>query len=197
MTINSEKIKLNTAIKNRWSPRKFTNEPVTDEMLDLLFEAARRAPSSRNEQPWQYFYAKKQDETAFSQLFDCLTEGNKVWAKSAQVLMVSVMKKNFEYQNRPNGKALHDVGAANVSLAIQAAEMGLQAHQMGGFDKKKAAEMLQPDPEKFEPVTMIAVGFPADESEFTEDDEKRMEQHNSRKETTDFAFSLEGQKRLI
>jgi nitroreductase len=166
-------------------------------MLDLLFEAARRAPSSRNEQPWQYFYAKKQDETAFSQLFDCLTEGNKVWAKSAQVLMVSVMKKNFEYQNRPNGKALHDVGAANVSLAIQAAEMGLQAHQMGGFDKKKAAETLQLDPEKFEPVTMIAVGFPADEREFTEDDEKRMKLHNSRKETTDFAFSLEGQKRLI
>jgi nitroreductase len=190
MTNNSEKIKLNEAIKNRWSPRKFTNESVTDEMLDLLFEAARRAPSSRNEQPWNYYIAKKEDESAFYQLFECLTEGNKVWAKSAQVLMVSVMKKNFDFKNLPNGKALHDVGAANISLAIQAAEMGLQAHQMGGFDKEKASELLQLDKDNFEPVTMIAIGFPADEKLFSDEDKKRMEQHKSRKAQKEFVFQF-------
>jgi nitroreductase len=190
MTNNSENIKLNEALKNRWSPRKFKDKPVPDEMLELLFEAARRAPSSRNEQPWRYFYAKKEDEKAFAKLFDCLDEGNKKWASSVQVLMVSVMKTHYDFQNRPNGKAMHDLGAANVSLAIQSAEMGLQTHQMGGFDKKKAAETLQLDVENFEPVTMIAVGFPADESEFTEDDKKRVKQHNTRKEQKEFVFQL-------
>ncbi len=194
MTNNSEKIKLNGAIKNRWSPRKFKDKPVPDEMLELLFEAARRAPSSRNEQPWHYYVAKKQDESAFNRLFECLTDGNKVWAKSAQVFLVSVMKKNFDYKNLPNGKALHDVGAANISLAIQAAEMGLQAHQMGGFDKEKAMKLLQLDKENFEPVTMIAVGFPADEKSFTEEDKKRLEQHKTRKEQREFVFRLHEQK---
>lgn len=187
---NSEKIKLNEAIKKRWSPRKFTDKPVTDEMLHLLFEAARQAPSSRNGQPWHYYFAKKQDETTFNRLFECLTDGNKVWAQSAQVLMVSVMKKNFDYKNLPNGKAMHDLGAANISIAIQSAEIGLQVHQMGGFDKEKAMELLQLAKENFEPATMIAVGFPADEESFSEEDKKRMEQHRSRKEQKDFVFQL-------
>jgi len=194
MTNNSKNIKLNEAIKNRWSPRSFSNQPVTDEMVELLFEAARRAPSSRNEQPWIYHFAKKRDESAFNRLFECLTEGNKVWAHSAQVLMVSVVKKNFDYKNLPNGKALHDVGAANISLAIQATEMGLQVHQMGGFDKGKATELLNLDKENFEPVTMIAVGFPAEETEFSEEDKKRMEQHKSRKDQKEFVFRLHEQK---
>ena len=190
MTNNSEKIILNSAIKNRWSPRKFTDEPVTDEMLELLFEAARWAPSSRNEQPWRYFYTKKEDEKTFDHFFNCLTEGNKVWANQAQVLMVSVMKTHFDYQNRPNGKALFDVGAANVSMAIQAAETGLQVHQMGGFDKEKVTELLQLEKELYEPVIMIAAGFPADEKTFSEEDKKRLEQHNTRKEQKEFVFRL-------
>lgn len=190
MTNNSENIKLNQAIKNRWSPRKFNDCAVTDDMIALLFEAARWAPSARNEQPWRYFYAKKEDKNAFAKLFDCLDEGNQKWANSAQVLMVSAMKTHYDFQNRPNGKALHDVGAANVSLAIQAAEMGLQVHQMGGFDKEKAAELLKLNKENFEPVTMIAVGFPADESAFSDDDKKRLEQHHSRKEVKEFTFLL-------
>jgi nitroreductase len=188
MPNNSMDIKLNEAIKNRWSPRSFKNQPVTDGMIELLFEAARRAPSSRNEQPWNYYFAKKQDETAFNKLFDCLDEGNKKWANSAHLLMVSVMEKNFDFKNLPNGKALHDLGAANISIAIQAAEMGLQAHQMGGFNKEKASELLQLDKRDFEPVTMIAVGFPADEKTFSEEDKKRQEQHKSRKAQKEFVF---------
>ncbi|MEE4284507.1 MAG: hypothetical protein V2I31_00105, partial [Mariniphaga sp.] len=96
--------------------------------------------------------------------------------------------KNFDFKNLPNGKALHDLGAANISIAIQAAEMGLQAHQMGGFNKEKASELLQLDKRNFEPVTMIAVGFPADEKTFSEEDKKRQEQHKSRKAQKEFVF---------
>ena len=161
-------MKLNNAIKNRWSPRSFSDKPVTDEMIDLLFEAARWAPSARNEQPWLYFYAKK-DSEGFLQLLNLLTGNNPDWAKNAQVLMISVVKKNYDYKGRPNKNALHDLGAANVSMAIQAAEMGLQIHQMGGFDVEKASDFLQLNTANYLPVTAIAVGWPGDPENLPDD----------------------------
>lgn len=184
-------MQLNKAIKNRWSPLVFSEKPVTDEMLELLFEAARRAPSSRNEQPWNYYYTKRENDKIFADLLELLTGNNPDWAKEARVLIISVLKKNYDYKNRPNGKALHDIGAANVSIAIQAAEMGLQVHQMGGFDKEKVTEYLQLDVEKFEPITVFAVGFP-DEKRLPSDNLKaRKIQSNSRKEINEFVFLLE------
>ncbi len=149
-------MQLNKAIKNRWSPRAFSDKPVTLKMLKLLFEAARWAPSARNEQPWNYYYAQK-GSREFDIILSILTGINPEWAKNAQFLIISVLKKHYDYQNRENRNALHDIGAANVSMAIQASEMGLQVHQMGGFDKEKTSEFLELDVDKFEPVTAIAV----------------------------------------
>lgn len=183
-------MKLNKAIKNRWSPRAFSDKKVTSEMIDLLFEAARRAPSSRNEQPWNYYFVHRSNEKVFNDFIGFLTGNNPVWAKSAQVIIISVMKKNLEYKNRPNGKALHDIGAANISIAIQAAEMGLQVHQMGGFDKEKTAEYLKLDNNNFEPVTAFAVGFPDETKPFSKETLQRIEQHNSRKDLNEFVFEI-------
>jgi nitroreductase len=183
-------MQLNKAIKNRWSPRAFSNQKVTKEMIDLLFEAARRAPSSRNEQPWNYYYVHRENQKVFNDFVEILTGDNPGWANEAQVLMISVMKKNLDYKNRPNGKALHDIGAANISIAIQASEMGLQVHQMGGFDKERAAEYLQLDNENFEPVTIIAVGFPDEERPQTEDLIKRKTESQTRKNQVDFVFEM-------
>lgn len=183
-------MQLNKAIQNRWSPCEFSDKPVTNEMINLLFEAARSAPSSRNEQPWNYFYAHRNDTTAFNELVGLLTGNNPFWAKDAQVLIISVMKKFYDYKNRPNGKALHDTGMANISLAIQAAEMGVQAHPMGGFDKEKAAEYLNIDTEKYAPVLMFAVGFPDETRPFSEITRQRIQEHQSRKELKEFVFQL-------
>ena len=183
-------MELNKAIKNRWSPRKFLDKPVTNEMLKMLFEAARLAPSSRNEQPWNYYYAHNENKMAFNEFVEFLTGNNPYWAKDAQALIVSVMKKNYDYKNRPNGKAMHDTGAANVSLAIQAAEMGLQVHPMGGFDKAKAAEYLNLDTENYEPVIMFAVGFPDENEPYSEETKQRIQQHQTRKELKDFVFQI-------
>lgn len=183
-------MQLNKAIENRWSPRAFSGQPVTEKMINLLFEAARRAPSSRNEQPWTYYYAHRSNQKAFVEFVGLLTGNNPDWAKDAQVLIISVMKKHLDYKNRPNGKALHDVGAANISIALQAAEMGLQAHPMGGFDKEKAAEYLKLDPEKYEPVIMIAVGFPDETEPLSEDTQNRIQQHHTRKEIQEFVFRI-------
>lgn len=183
-------MKLNKAIENRWSPRGFNNKPVTDEMLNLLFEAARWAPSSRNGQPWEYFYVRREDEKKFNEVVDILTGINPDWAKDARVLMITVMKKRFDYNNKPNGKALHDMGAASALMAVQAAEMGLQIHQMGGFDKEKATKYLNLDTEKYEPVTCIAVGFPGNPNQLNDDLKKREEQPRVRKEQKEFVFRL-------
>jgi nitroreductase len=185
-------MKLNNAIQNRWSPRAFSEKEVTKEMIELLFEAARRAPSSMNEQPWKYYYVHRNNKEKFNEVVELLTGTNPLWAQHAQVLIISVIKKNFDYKNRPNGKALHDIGAANISIAIQAAEMGLQAHQMGGFDKEKAANYLQLETEYFEPVTVIAVGFPDDEKSHTEDYIKRKQQSETRKSQSEFVFEMKG-----
>lgn len=183
-------MQLNTAIKNRWSPRAFSDKPVTEEMMTLLFEAARRAPSSRNEQPWMYYYTHRSNEKRFNEFVGLLTGNNPNWAKEAQVLIVAVMKKYLDYKNQPNGKALHDIGAANISIGIQAAEMGFQAHPMGGFDKEKASEYLKLDTEKYEPVIMIAVGFPDENRPETEELQNRKTQSQTRKELKDFVFQL-------
>lgn len=182
-------MQLNKAIKDRWSPRSFSEDIVTDEMLDLLFEAARWAPSSRNAQPWNYYYARK-GEKQFNEIVEILTGNNPDWAQNAQVLIISVMKKKHDYKNRPNGKALHDIGAANTLLAVQAAELGMQIHQMGGFDKEKATDYLKLNSEDFEPVTCIAVGFPGEAEQLPEDLKKRESQPRTRKELKDFVTKL-------
>ncbi|MCG6186953.1 nitroreductase family protein [Maribellus maritimus] len=181
-------MQLNKAIQNRWSPRGFSKTPVSDEMIKLLFEAARWAPSSRNEQPWTYFFAQRENSKIFDEFVGLLTGNNPLWAKDAQILIISVMSKISSYNNQPNGKALHDMGAASVSMAIQAAEMGIQIHQMGGFDKQKASEYLQLDTQRFEPVTMIAVGYPIEEKPHSEDQKNRKAQHETRKELSEFVF---------
>lgn len=183
-------MQLNKAIKNRWSPRAFNNKIISDEMIALLFKAAGRAPSARNEQPWKYYYTKRENQESFNDILKILTGNNPDWAKEAQLFILSVMKKNYDYKNRPNGKALHDIGAANVSIAIQAAEMGLQVHQMGGFDKEKASNLLQLDTEKYEPVTVFAIGFPDDKRPMTDDLNQRKLQSQSRKELKDFVFQM-------
>ena len=182
-------MKLINAIKNRWSPRSFSDKPVTGEMIDLLFEAARWAPSARNEQPWVYFYATKNDG-AFQQLLNLLIGNNQTWAKNAQVLMISVVKKNYDYKGRQKKNELHDLGVENVSIEIQAAEMGLQIHQMGGFDVEKASEFLQLNAANFIPVTAIAVGWPGEPENLPDDLKFRELEPRSRNEIKSFVTKL-------
>ena len=82
-------------IKNRRSARAFSNQPIEPERIYSLFEATRWAPSSTNEQPWLYIYATRDQTELWTTLFECLNEGNKVWAKDAPLLILSLARKNF------------------------------------------------------------------------------------------------------
>lgn len=127
-------MKLIKAIEERWSPRSYDSRPVNEEQLALLFEAARWAPSCNNAQEWAYYYTTREYPEAHARLAECLTGGNRAWAPDAPVLLVSCGYKNFPGTDVYNRHWMHDVGAANISIALQAASMGMQLHQMAGFD---------------------------------------------------------------
>lgn len=183
-------LKLNSAIQNRRSPRAISNKTVTKEMIALLFEAARWAPSAMNEQPWNYFWVHRNNKIKFEEVLNLLTGINPQWAKNAQAIIISFARKNYKNDNKVNRDALHDTGAANFSIAIQAAEMGLQVRQMGGYDREKAAVYFQLDTEKYELATFIAVGFPGEAELLPAELKSRELQPRVRKEISEFVTEL-------
>jgi nitroreductase len=148
-------------ITERRSRRAYAEKPVEPEKIQALFEAARWAPSSNNEQPWAYIYATKHQQELYQKLFDSLMDGNKIWADRAPLLIASMVRKNFVLNNKPNGSARYDLGAANAFLSLQATQLGLNVHQMGGFDREKAHLNLNIPP-SHEVVVMMAIGYPGD-----------------------------------
>ncbi|CAN0381258.1 unnamed protein product, partial [Phaeothamnion confervicola] len=129
-------------IENRRSRRSYSNKPVEAEKIQSLFEAARWAPSSVNEQPWVYIYATKDQPELWNKIFDALNLNNQVWAKDAYLLVMSLTRKIFTRNGLVNNSAKYDLGAANAFLSLQAVELGLNVHQMGGFSPEKAHENL-------------------------------------------------------
>lgn len=148
-------------LRQRWSPRAFSAQPVEADKLGSLLEAARWAPSSFNEQPWSFIVAMKDRPGEFDRLLSCLVESNRLWARHAPALMLSVAKLQFEKDGRPNRHAFHDVGLAVANLMFQATALGLVVHQMAGFDVGKARQEFD-IPDGYEPVAAIAVGYQGD-----------------------------------
>lgn len=148
--------KINPIILNRWSPRSMTGEELDEGTILSLFEAARWAPSSFNNQPWRFIYAKRNTKY-WDKLFVLLAEPNKVWAKDAALLVVVISNKNFEYNGKFSITHQYDVGAAWENLALEATTRGLVAHGMQGFDYEKTRENLE-IPEDFDVMAMIAIG---------------------------------------
>src|SRR5205823_13616207 len=148
-------------LRRRWSPRAFSDRRVEAKKLLSLFEAARWAPSSFNEQPWSFIVATKDNPSEHAQLLNCLMDKNQQWARLAPVLMVSIARLNFEKTGKPNRHAFHDVGLAMGNLLVEATALGLFVHQMAGFSVDKVREVYQVS-EGFEPVAAIAIGYPAE-----------------------------------
>lgn len=147
---------VNPLMVNRWSPRSFANEEITDKELFSLFEAARWAPSSSNSQPWRFIYAKRNSKN-WNDLFNLLIDFNKQWCADASVLVVVVSRKNFENTGKPSITQQYDTGAACENLALQAVSQGLITHAMAGFDYEKARKDLAV-PDDFDVVVMFAIG---------------------------------------
>ena len=106
-------------LERRFSPYAFSSRAVEPEKLHKLFEAARSAPSSYNEQPWRFVVATRQDTEAFERLLETLVEQNRQWARHVPLLILSVAKVHFTHNGQPNRHALHDVGQAAAYLTLR------------------------------------------------------------------------------
>jgi len=147
---------INPLILSRWSPRSMTGEELGDDDIMSLFEAARWAPSSFNNQPWRFIYAKRNTEH-WDRLFNLLVDVNKTWAKNAALLAVVISRINFEFNEKPARTHQFDTGSAWENLALEASSRGIVAHGMQGFDYEKAKTELG-IPADFEVMAMIAIG---------------------------------------
>ena len=151
---------------DRWSPRAMSGEEIPEEDLMTLFEAARWAPSSYNNQPWRILYARR--GTAHWQTFlDLLVAGNQAWAKDAAALLLFVSKETFDYNGKPSPTHSYDTGAAWENLALQGWLKGHVVHGMQGFDYERARSALG-IPEGFRVEAMAAVGRPGDAAQLPE-----------------------------
>jgi nitroreductase len=147
-------------ILERWSPRAMSGEPLNDAEMLILFEAARWAPSTYNEQEWRFLYARR-ETPAWLVFFDLLAEANKVWCQNAALLVVIIAHKVLTKTGEPNPVHLFDCGNAFENLALQGTAMGLVIHGIAGFDYEKARVKLQ-IPDNYAVAAMLAAGKPGD-----------------------------------
>ncbi len=175
-------------IAERWSPYGFSDSvPPTDDLL-ALFEAARWAASSYNEQPWSYIVATRDNADEFSRLLGCLVEGNQGWATAAPVLAISVASLAFKRNGKPNAAAIHDLGLAAGNLTLEATARGLAVHQMIGILPDVARETYQ-IPDDHQPLTGLAIGYAANPGDLPDALRERDESPRERKPLSEFVFA--------
>ena len=154
----------------RWSPRAFAADTISEHDLLTLFEAARWAPSSYNSQPWRFVYGRR-GTPAFDKLLGLLNEFNQSWAKNASALVIvisnSMMQPPGQDKPVPSHSHSFDAGAAWMALALQATRSGWYTHGMVGFDMERAFADLDV-PQGYRVETAIAIGKIGDKASLSE-----------------------------
>jgi nitroreductase len=177
-------------IRHRWSPRSFdTTRAVPRDELVRLFEAARWAPSSANEQPWRFVVVPRDESsTAWQGVTSALTGSNPIWAASAPVLIVTAVRLRFESKDRDNPMAFYDAGQAVALLVMQATSQGLSVRQMAGFRHAEVRAACG-IPEGFDPTVIIAVGYAGTPEGLADEKHRASElQPRRRKAISDFVY---------
>ena len=176
-------------LAQRRSPRAYdAAQLVPAEVLHQVFAAASAAASCFGEQPWRFLVGSRAGQpAAYDKILNSLGEFNQVWANKAPVLVVSIAKLNFSHDDNPNRHALHDVGQATASLALQATALGLQIHQMAGFSADKIREAFG-IPAGYEPVAVFTLGYPGNPSELPDALRDKETAARTRKPLAEFVF---------
>jgi nitroreductase len=144
-------------IRQRFSPRAFTAEPLAEQDVLTLLEAAQWAPSSMNEQPWRFRYALR-GSSGFEALRGTLASGNQPWAPNAAAIVAISGAKHHARNDAPNATWAFDTGMAVGNLLAQATSMGIYGHLLGGFDHEAAARLLGLDPEREGLICLLVLG---------------------------------------
>ena len=176
--------KLHNLITDRWSPVAFDSREVEYDTLQLLFEAASWAPSSRNAQPWRFIFATK-EMPDYKVFIDLMSEVNQQWASTAPLLVMPLAQVISTYKNRPNRLAYYETGMAVGNLLAQATAMDLMVHQMSGYDVERAKETLV-IPTRYEPMSIMAIGYKGEPAKLPSDDAAWEQRERTRMEISKF-----------
>jgi nitroreductase len=172
-------------IKDRWSPRAFSEEKISKDDLNAILEAASYAPSCFNEQPWRFVLAD--EEKSLAKMRSILYSSNLQWAQKAPVLLLIIAKKTFSLNNENNFWHMFDTGTAWGFLSLEAQKRGIMTHAMGGFSMSKARKLFK-IPEDYEIITVVAIGRYGDISQLG-DDLKQREHPDTRKDVSELIFN--------
>ena len=174
---------------DRWSPRAFTGEPIPQDELLTLIEAARWAASSYNSQPWRFIYARR-DTPHWERFLGLLIEFNRSWAQHAAALIFIVSKSTLLPPGKdteiPSHSHSFDAGSASACLALQAVKSGWAVHGMVGLDFDEAFAVLGVPP-GHRVEAAFAVGRQGDKSILPESMQSR-ESPNGRMPVREIAF---------
>lgn len=186
----SEKVNpaiIHDLIANRKSIRAFSTRTIDDESLTSLFEAARWASSSRNEQPWRFIPARKEETENFQRILSCINESNRIWAQHGAILIIVLARKTFTTHPVLNTHAQHDVGLAIGNLALQATALGIYLHQLGGIDYNKVREAFE-IPAEYEVISIIVGGYPGEHESLPENLREREKMPRMRKSLSELVY---------
>jgi len=179
---------IHTLIRRRWSPRSFADRMVEAEKISWILEAARWSPSWRNDQPWRFIVATKENPEEYRRLYECLKPSNQRWAGQAPVLMIAVAKKGYDHGPQYNPVTLYDTGQAVAQLTIEALSHGLYVHQMGGIHLERICKTYC-IPATFAPIVALAIGYLGKSTELPTDLREREEAPRRRLPLNEIAFT--------
>ncbi|WP_271393109.1 nitroreductase family protein [Aequorivita sinensis] len=178
------------SIKDRWSPRVFSNKPITEQQVKILIEAGRWAPSASNIQPWRVIWRLKGTEM-YDRIFNCLDEFNSSWAGNSQLLWINAYKKTMNNRDVDNFHALHDLGLFMGNVIQQANSMEIAVHQMAGVDFKKAQQEFG-FADDYHVTTAIAFGYFGGNPEDLPEDLRKQELKEKRERMSQDKFAFNG-----
>jgi nitroreductase len=174
-------------IRNRWSPRAFTDQMVPKEVLTSLFESARWAASCNNSQPWRFIIATKENRAEYDRLLSCFNDRNQSWAITAPIIMITCADKNLP-TGSPSNYGFYDTGAAMAQFTAQASSHGVVVHQAQGILPDRVREEYGV-PDDFDPCTGVAVGYQGEADVLPEDYAKREVLPRDRKPLEELVFT--------
>lgn len=174
-------------LSKRWSPYVFAAMSVKEADLISLFEAARWAASSYNEQPWRFILATRRDADDYNKMLSCLVEANQAWAKTAPVLVIGCYQESFSRNGKPNGCAAHDLGLAIGNISAEATARDLAVHPMAGILPDRVRELYHV-PAGVVPMVALAIGYPAPPDQIPENMREQELSPRTRKTLAEFVF---------
>ncbi|MCF7885867.1 MAG: nitroreductase family protein [Candidatus Marinimicrobia bacterium] len=178
---------LDEVLDKRRALRSLDKVEISDEDIYKLAQAASLAPSCFNNQPWNYIFVR--DQQLIDQIVESMPQGNQIWAQNASMIIGVFARKDDDCTLGDREYYLFDTGLATQNILLKATEMGLVAHPIAGYDKKKSMEIMKISHD-YNLITLLVVGKKAKQIYQNLSDKQQVteEKRPSRKDLEEFVY---------